>query len=188
MKTVNKWLIGIGSVLGVVCGVIVLMVVSYVSSHNLGIRSEANIQAQYTNCQNILSQYSLQISEAAQIPRMQADDLTKIFTNTLDARYGNDGAKAAFLWLTEQNPNLDQATYLKVQQLIEAGRNKFENAQTKLIDEKRVYQQNLGYFWRGLWLNLAGFPKIKLDDFAIVKSEHAIEAYTTGVDKGLKLR
>lgn len=162
--------------------------VAYISNYNYGNRAEKTIVAEYSNMENILAQYSLQISEAAQIPKMQADDLARIFTNTLPARYGENGSQAAFQWLQEQNPQLDQATYLKLQTLIEAGRNKFENAQTRFIDTKRVYETNLGYLWKGFWLSAAGYPVIDLDEYVIISSEHAQESFKTKVDSGLKLR
>lgn len=168
--------------------VAVIAIVAYVSNYNYGNRAEQTIKAEYTNMENILAQYSLQIGEAAQIPNMQADDLQRIFTNTLDARYGSDGSQAAFQWIQEQNPNLDQSTYLKIQQLIEAGRNRFENAQTKFIDTKRVYETNLGYLWKGFWLRTAGYPTLNLADYAIISSSHAQQAFETKVDTPIQLR
>jgi len=168
--------------------VLLVGVVSYITNHNYGNRAEQTIVAEHKNLKNILGQYSLKISEAAQIPKMQSDDLVKIFTRTLPARYGKDGSQAAFQWIQEQNPALDQTSYTKIQQLIEAGRNKFENSQTKFIDTKRVYKTALGYFWKGLWLKIAGYPKINLDDYTIVTSQYAEDSFETGIDKGLKLR
>jgi hypothetical protein len=72
--------------------------------------------------------------------------------------------------------------------VIEAGRNKFENAQTKFIDTKLVYETDLGYLWKGFWLRVAGYPKIDLAKYVIISSEHAQDAFKNGVDKGLKLR
>ena len=75
-----------------------------------------------------------------------------------------------------------------VQRMIEAGRNKFENAQTKFIDTKRVYQTKIDQLWSGLWLRVTGFPKINLDDYKIISSTHAKKAFETGIDDGVKLR
>jgi hypothetical protein len=71
---------------------------------------------------------------------------------------------------------------------MEAGRNKFENAQTKFIDTKRAYETNLGYLWKGMWLRTAGYPTINLDDYKIVSSGHAKKAFETGIDEAIKLR
>lgn len=161
---------------------------SYISAHNYGARAENVIVSEYENMENILGQYSLKISEAAQIPTMQKDDLRDIFSGALQARYGKSGSQASFQWIKEQNPNLDQSTYKKLQQMIEAGRNKFENAQTKFIDTKRVYKTSLDYFWKGMWMRVAGYPKIDLSKYAIISSTHAKETFKTGIDTGLKLR
>ena len=173
----------------VVLGVLAAICIgSYVTNYNYGNRAEKTITAEYENLQNVLGQYSLRIAEAAQIPSMQTDDLARLFTGALEARYGEGGSDAAFQWLQEQNPNLDQSTYLKVQTMIEAGRNKFENHQTKFIDTKRAYETNLGYLWKGTWLSIAGYPKIELDDYQIVKSQHAVDTFESGIDQGLQLR
>ena len=161
---------------------------SYISSYNYGNSAEKTIPAEYDNLQNILGQYSLKIKEAAQIPSMQTEDLSKLFTNALGARYGEDGSQAAMQWIQEQNPNLDQSTYVQIQRMIEAGRNKFENHQTKFIDTKRAYEESLGSFWQGMWLGYAGYPKINLDDYTIVTSQHAKDTFESGVDEGLNLR
>jgi hypothetical protein len=180
-----KTLIAVIGVLGVLA---VVLVGSYVSNYNYGNEAETEIKAQYKNMKNILGQYSLKIKEAAQIPSMQTDDLAKLFNGSLGARYGKDGSGAAMQWIKEQNPNLDQSTYKKLQQLIEAGRNKFENTQTRFIDAKRTYETNLGYLWKGMWMRLAGYPKINLADYKIITSNHAKKTFDTGVDEGLQLR
>ena len=78
--------------------------------------------------------------------------------------------------------------YTKIQQLIESGRNKFENTQTKFIDTKRAYQTSIDKLWSGLWLRITGYPKIDLDAYKIITSGHAQETFETGVDNGLQLR
>lgn len=176
-------------IIGVVIAALIAIVGgSYVSNYNYGNEAERTIEAEYENLQNVLGQYSLKIKEAAQIPSMQTEDLAALYTGSLDARYGEGGSQAAMQWIREQNPNLDQSTYLQLQQMIEAGRNKFENHQTKFLDTKRQYETNLGYLWKGLWLRVAGYPKLDLDEFEIVISQHAKDTFETGVDEGLELR
>lgn len=172
----------------IIVSIIVVFAGSYISNFNYGNEAERTIEAEYENLQNVLGQYSLKIKEAAQIPSLQTEDLATLFTGALDARYGSDGSQAGFQWLKEQNPNLDQSTYVQIQRMIEAGRNKFENHQTKFLDTKRQYETNLGYLWKGMWLRVAGYPTINLDEYEIVTSQHAREAFETGVDEGLQLR
>jgi hypothetical protein len=106
-----KTLIAIIGVLGVLA---VVLVGSYVSNYNYGNEAETEIKAQYKNMENILGQYSVKIKEAAQIPSMQTDDLTKIFSGALGARYGKDGSGAAMQWIKEQNPKFGSVYLQKV--------------------------------------------------------------------------
>lgn len=174
--------------LGTIALLVISLVGSYVSANNYGVREEKRIQANYDDMQNILGQYSLKVAEAAQIPDMYRDDVKEVFSEVMTSRYGEGGSKAAFQWLQEQNPNLDSSVYTKIQQIIEAGRNEFQNAQTKFIDIKRAYESSLGYVWRGLWLRIAGFPKIDLAAYKIISSDHALHTFEIGKDSGLTLR
>jgi hypothetical protein len=162
--------------------------VSYISAHNTGNRLEQNIKATYENNRNILAQYGNKIAEAAQVPAMQRDDLTQVVTAALEGRYGEDGSQAVFQWIQEQNPQIDSTVYVQLQRMIEAGRNDFTAAQTKLTDQKRVYETALGSFWQGTWMNVAGYPKINLDEFKIVSTARADGAFSSGVEEPLQLR
>jgi len=175
----------------VVAGLVVsvgTVAVSYISAANYGVRAENTIKAEYTNMENILGQYSLKVSEAAQVPSMYKDDMKEVMTSVMTARQGGGGSKAAFQWFKEHQINIDPSMYTKIQQIIEAGRNKFENAQTKFIDTKRTYENSLGYVWKGMWMKFAGYPKINLADYKIISSDHAKTTFKTGIDKGMKLR
>lgn len=163
-------------------------VVSYISAYNTGNRLEQQIVATYDDNRNILAQYGNAIAEAAQIPEMQRDDLTKVVTAALEGRYGADGSKAVFQMIQEQNPQIDSSVYTKLQQMIEAGRARFEMSQTRLIDQKRIYTTHLGSFWKGMWMNIAGYPKIDLAKFEIVSSERANAAFDTKLEAPIKLR
>ena len=176
-------------IVGVIAALILVVAGSYISNHNYGVTAETQIKAEYENMENILAQYSLKVMEVGQVPAMMRDDLSQVTKDAMSGRYGADGSKAMFQWIQENYPGqVDASLYTQIQQVMEAGRNKFENAQTKFIDVKRAYETSLGLFWKGLWLRIAGFPKIDLDDYKIISSEHAKEAFETGVDKGIKLR
>lgn len=163
-------------------------IVSYVSAYNTGNRLEQNIKAAFDQNKNVLSQYSNKVAEAAQVPAMQRDDLTKVVEAALTSRYGESGSKAMFQWIQEQNPNINSEVYTKLQQIIEAGRNDFQQAQTEFIDKKRVYETQLGFLWRGFWLKLAGYPKINLADYKIVTDDRTEEAFKSGKQEPIKLR
>lgn len=160
---------------------------SYVKYHDAGVALETGIKAQWEENENILAQYSLKIKEMAQIPDMYTNDLKEVYREALGGRYGEDGSKAVMQWIQEQNPQLSPDVYINIQQAMEAGRNKFENGQTILVDRKRTYETMLGKFWSGMFLRFAGFPKINLDDYKIISSSHARGAFETGIDEGIKL-
>ena len=92
-------------------------------------------------------------------------------------------------WITEQNNSLDPILYTKIQQIIESGRNEFQNNQTILIDQCRYYKQDLGYLWSGFWYRITGYPKGGMDALnktcKPVISSHAEKAYETGIDNGV---
>lgn len=176
---------------GVIGVMAIVMVSSYYGAYNYGADMETLIPAQYSDMESNLGQYSLKVSEAAQVPGMYKDDLKEVMTSVMTARQGEGGSKAAFQWFKEHNIDIDAAMYTKIQQIIESGRNKFANLQTKFIDTKRGYEATLKkdlFLTRGWWLSVANYPKIDLAEYAIISSEHAKDTFKTKVDTGMKLR
>ena len=167
--------------IGVIC------LTAYYNAKVYGNKVEKEIPSVYENNQNILSQYSNKIGEIAQIPKMYANDLSKLYKEAMGGRYGEGGSKAMFQFLQEKNPTIDASLYTTIQQAMRAGRSKFENAQKILIEKKKVYEIKLGHPWDGMWLEMAGYPKINLDDYKILKSDYANEAFEKGVENGIKL-
>lgn len=176
------------SVAGLVAALIVVFGFSYVSAYNMGNRYEQELAAVWEDNENILAQYGQKIKEAAQIPAMQREDLLALFTGAIEQRYGSEGSQAMFQWLQEQNPNLNQETYIQLQRMIEAGRNEFRVAQSKLVDTKRAYKTALGSFFTGTMLSMAGYPRVNLDEYKIVTTKRARKAFETGVEEPMKLR
>jgi hypothetical protein len=162
--------------------------VSYISAYNTANRMERSIVATDENNRNILAQYGNRVAEAAQVPAMQRDDLTAVVTAALEGRYGKDGSRAVFQFIQEQNPQIDSTVYVQLQRMIEAGRIEFAAAQTKLVDQKRIYETSLGSFWQGTWMSVAGYPRIDLDEYQIVSTARADEAFETGIEQPMQLR
>jgi hypothetical protein len=71
---------------------------------------------------------------------------------------------------------------------MEAGRNEFQVNQTRLVDQKRIYETALGYVWKGFWLKLAGYPNIDLDKYKPVVAGDTAKAFETGIQAPIKLR
>jgi hypothetical protein len=177
------------AVLGVVGFAAVVSAISYFSAASTGNRMEQGIKAQYEQDQNKLSEYSLKVTEAAQVPGLAKDHIIEVSKAAMQGRYGADGSKAVFQSIKEAYPGtVDPALYLKIQSIIESGRTSFSIEQEKLIDKKRVYETALGAPWQGLWLGIAGYPRINLDDYKIVKSDYSNQSFGTGVDSGVKIK
>jgi len=150
---------------------------------------EKTIQATFENNKNILAQYGQKVLEAVQVPDMARDDLVKVAREAMEGRYGAEGSQAVFQMITEQNPQVDPGVYRQIQQIIEGGRTEFQNAQTRLIDQKRGYEQALGSFWLGMWLRIAGYPKVDLAEFKIVTTARAERVFEDGKeDAPIRLR
>lgn len=159
---------------------------SYITYANYGNEQENIINTGYQNNQNILSQYSLKIIEASKVSDKYSEKLKELVEGAISARYGEDGSQAAMQWITEQNPTIDSAVYLKIQQLIESGRNEYQVAQSSLLDKCNVYKTQIGYLWTGFWLRLTGYPKDGLEKKCTpIKSEYGNDAYETGIEKGV---
>jgi len=162
---------------------------SYISSANYGNRAEVEIKAKYRDNENVYANGVQKVVEIAQVPSMYVEDITKVTTAAISGRYGAEGSKAVFQMLREQNPQLDASMYTKIQQVIEAFRNEFKNAQTALLDRCATYEKQRGYVWSGFWLNLAGYPKMDIEKMCKpVTTEKAARTFETGKDTGIQLR
>ncbi len=187
MKSYQRGSATAWAIIGVLAVLVIGVFSLYVSASNFGNRTEVQIKAVWEDNENVLSGYTLKVQEMAQIPKMQTEALKEVIKAALSARYGEKGSQATFQWLKEQNPNLDQKTFIKIQQTIESGRDEFKNAQTRLISVKQGYETALGNFWQGKFLFMAGYPKINLADYRIVSDATTQEAFKTHKQAPLKL-
>ena len=164
--------------------VVLVAISSYFSAASYGNDLESQLRAQQTNNKNILGQYGQKVLEVAQVPDMYKKDLVELTQAAIGGRYGENGSQATFQMIKEQNPNLDPGMYKQIQQVIESGRNDFTNGQTHLIDVRRQYEKALGSPWQGFWLRIAGYPRVKLEDFDIVSTDRADTAFKNKKEDG----
>lgn len=178
-----------GVILAILALVGIVAATSYVSANNYGVTVESELKAARANNKNLLAQYEQKILEAAQVPDMYKNDLKEVVSAAMQGRYGADGSKAMFQWIQENNLSFDSTLYNKIIDLVQAGRKDFEFGQTRMIDIRRGYETQLGYFWRGFWLRMAGFPKIKLEDYEPVITDRVEDTFKINKEKApIKLR
>lgn len=190
MKTNERGsaLIAVLSIFGLLLVIVGAIFVMWVNASNYGNRSEVALEAAYTNNQNLLGQYTIKVQEIASVPEMYKDDLKDVMTSVMTARQGPDGSKAVMQWFKEQNIPFDSSMYTKIQQVIEAGRNEFQNAQTSLIDKKAVYETALGSIPQGWFLSFAGYPKVDLSKYKPVVAGDTRQVFESGVQAPIKFR
>ena len=180
--------VGLGFV-GLIIALIIVATTSYISANNYGARIEPQLNAEYDNNQNILAQGQQKVLEAAQVPAMYKDDFKELIAADIQGRYGPNGSQATFQWLKERELNVDAQLYRKIQQLVESYRDEFKNSQTKMIDVRRQYEAEQGLFWRGMWLRIAGFPKVDMTKFKPIVTDAVQDIYKKGKESGpMKLR
>lgn len=175
-------------VVGLIVAAVGVCFISYVSAHNYGVKTEASIEAKWKDNQNVLSNYTAMVKEMVQVPDMYVADLERVIKADVEGRYGPNGSSATMQWIQERQLPFDNALYTKLQQTMEAGRREFAVNQRELLDQKRVYEAALGYFWQGMWLRIAGFPKKDLSKFNIIVTSDVQQKFETGVDAPIQLR
>lgn len=175
-------------VVGLILAAAVTVAVMYFSASNYGVKAEASLAAVWENNQNILGNYTLKVQEIASVPEMYKNDLKEVLQAEFTGRYGADGSKATMQWIHERANTFDSTMYTKIQQVIEAGRNEFQAAQTRLVDEKRAYVTELGTVPRSWFLSMAGFPRVDLNKYKPVVAGDTAKAFETGVQAPVKLR
>jgi type II secretory pathway pseudopilin PulG len=179
----------LAGLVGFIALVLVVAATSYISANNYGAATEAQLRAARDDNKNILAQYQQKVLEAVQVPEMYKNDLKEVVSAAMQGRYGADGSKAVFQWIKENNLTFDASVYKDITAIIAGGRKDFEVGQTRMIDIRRQYEAQLGYFWRGMWLRVAGFPKVDLKDFQPVTTDTVEASFKAGKESGpLKLR
>lgn len=180
-KIVVAIVVGLLSVALVACGL------TYVKYKNIGVNYEQQVKAVYDDNKVTLNSYTTKVQEVAQVPDMYKKDLQDVIKGTFEGRYGENGSQAVFQMIQESNMNLDPKMYQQIQQVMESGRNEFKTSQKQLIDVTRNYEASLNYVWSGFWLNLAGYPKINLNDYRIIVTDDVDQKMKSGKDSVIKL-
>lgn len=172
-----------------------MIAIAIISAGGTANELENRIISSWDRGKNELSAHTATVAELAQLPAMQRDDLEVVLKQAFEASSGNQGNQMVMGWLQQAVPNLDKSVYSKIAAAIESGRLNYKQAQNELISVKQVYRTELGSPVMGMFYRRAGYPQINIgwprgtaDDFPVIVTAAAREAYETGVDTPTKLR
>ena len=187
-SSVNGIIIAMIGIIAVFLLSVVFGVSQYIVYKNRAVGIESKLVATLEDSKATLNNTTNKIREMAQVPEMYKNDLYGLVEKTFAGRYGQDGSKAVFQFIQENNLNLDAQLYRNIQAVIESGRNEFLMTQKVMIDVKRTYVTQLEYVYSGFWMGVAGYPRVDLDKFKPLASEEVDTKFETGKDEAIKLR
>lgn len=137
---------------------------------NEGIPIESGLNAQYLDNQNQLSAYISEFYETVGVANLKSDKMDTILVDAMKGRYeGNSSAQVGrgqlFSSIKEAYPNLDLSIYDRIIDLIHAGREHYKQAQSKLLDMLRSYDnwRSTGIVQSWIIKNILGFPSERLE-------------------------
>lgn len=167
-------------VFGILGGILLSVVFGYIGFTNNANRYEVTIKAQYTDNKNVYDNGWKTVQEKAQVPELYTAQLKELYDNAMTGRYGEDGSKALFQFIKEQNPTLDSKLFIQIQQSVETFRNRFQQAQTELVSKKQAYESYLTATTSGRFYNMfASYPHIDMSKFDIVTSDKTETDFST---------
>lgn len=143
------------------------------------VNAEAGIEAQWKADQSTYDNMWKTFREMSQVPKMYEEQLKSLWSGVISGRFGEGGSKQLFLSIKEDNPKLDPSMYTKIQTAIQAGRARFNQDQTELLDKKAQYQMILNGNTAVIANVLFHFPHIDLAKYDIVTSDATEKAFST---------
>lgn len=124
------------SVLGSITLIMLLTISGIVSFRNECVSFDKTIVAQVSDMKAKYNEYFLKVKEAAQVPEHQLNKLKTFYDEIVK---GRSAEGAMFKWISENNPSINQETFIELQRIIASGRAEIYNIQKIHIDTVREY-------------------------------------------------
>lgn len=138
-------------ILAVFAAITVIVVIvgffSGIAWSDKGISLQEGVKAQVSDNKNEYDSFWKKVQESAQIPSKYKEDFKDVLVSDTQAKFGPQGSQATMQWFQERQINFSDQMYVKVQNLIESGRNDFKRGQTLLLDKQRVFSTYTKTFW-----------------------------------------
>lgn len=194
-----SYIVGAGIIL-----LVITLFAGYISFFNTVVSLENATTAQYRNNQNTYDAFWKSVQETAQVPAQYKEDFKSILVAETSAKFGPGGSQATMQWFQERNLQLPEGMYLKLMNVIEAGRADFKRGQSELLDKQRRLHTHLETFWGSMFANRSSQPKtlsgelappkdldgdgrLTVFDYPIVTSAKTTEAFRSGQDDAITI-
>jgi hypothetical protein len=146
--------------------------------YNGAVSDEAGIKAAWEDNMNVRDSMVKQISEAMHIAETDRASLAEAIEGYMSAQNPEEGAGQLMRWTQNAGVQITSENFGRVIDIMEAKRNEFQNANTRLRDKQRAYETSLGALPNGPILGLLGFPKaLPTCDFSLS------DPYCPSIDK-----
>jgi len=165
----------------VVSAFVAIIAIWCIVFNNSMVSLQEQIEAKNKDNQQIYSSIRIKIEQSGLVANQYSDQVVRAIESAIGNRYGGGGAKGAMLWIKEQNPEINPATFTKVQQVVESEFTKFEANQTTLLDLGRVYKTKIRRFPNSMVAGLFGFKKSDIEPFmTVLTTQEAQRDFSTG--------
>lgn len=178
----SKGIIASLAIVGVIAIFIITVAVMYVSTSNTEIRLRNQIDAVQLDNQNEFQLMWTRIEQVTQVTRAERESVERIIVNYADQRTGEGGGGRFINAVREAIPNIDNATFVNLQNTIVASRDRFANRQRQLIDLKREHDNIIMTFPGSIFVG--NRPQV---DITVITSTRTQETFQTGLDDNIKL-
>jgi len=144
----------------------VVGIFSGIGWYDEAVAKEEGVKAQYKDNQNEYDSFWKKVQETAQVPGRYKDDFKDLLVSETEAKFGEQGSQATMQWFQDRQIQFSDQMYVKVQNLIESGRNDFKRGQTLLLDKQRIFSVYTKTFWGRTLARFSEMPSTLHGDLA----------------------
>lgn len=185
----TKFLIIAGGILGSIAVLGLILLFGYIEFTNTANRLENGIKAQYSENQNVYDNGWKKVTEVAQVPQAQVAALKEVYMGAISGTFGPNGSQALLQAFQVHQINIDQQTYVRIQQVIEEFRNTFQQRQSEMVSRTQNYENYLTATTSGRFFNmLAHYPHIDMEKYTkLVTSQKTEDVFKSKKDEALTI-
>jgi hypothetical protein len=126
--------------------------------YNGAVSDEAGIKGAWEDNMNVRDSMVKQIGDAMHIAEADRASLDDAISGYMAAQNPEEGGGALMKWTQNAGVQITSENFTRVIDIMEAKRNEFQNANTRLRDRQRAYETSLGALPNGPILGMLGFP------------------------------